>query len=66
MRIKQCVHIPCRTARVVRQGHRGTAEYGDVGDHATLGQSLAESAEDILDSRAVKDGPSVAHAALIS
>ena len=66
VRLEQGVDIAGGAAGVIGQGHRGPAEYVNVGYHAALGQPVAEPPEDLLDPRAVKDRADIAHAASIS
>jgi hypothetical protein len=53
-------------ARVVRKGHRSTAEHVEVCHHAAPGKPVAKTAERLLDARAVEQRRGIAHAASIS
>jgi hypothetical protein len=66
VRLEQGINIASSTARVIGQGHRGAAEYIDVGHHAALSQPVAESSEGILNALAIEEGRRFAHAASIS
>jgi hypothetical protein len=64
--LEQSVHIAGGTARVVSQGHCGTAEHVDIRHHAPLGQPVTEAAECLLDALPIEQRRRFAHAASIS
>lgn len=66
MRSEQGVHIAGGAARVVSQGHRGTAEHVNVRHYPPLGQPVTEPTECLLDALAIEQGRRFAHAASIS
>lgn len=66
VRLEQGINIAGSTARVIGQGHRGAAEYIDVGHHTALSQPVTESTKGILDALTIEEGRRFAHAASIS
>jgi len=66
MRLEQGIDVTGGPARVVRKGHRSTAEHVEVSHHAASCKPVAEAAESVFDARAVEEGRRIAHAASIS
>jgi|RhiMetdeSRZDD1v2_1073273.scaffolds.fasta_scaffold762703_2 hypothetical protein len=57
VRLEHGIDVAGRSSGVVGQCHRGATEDVDVGDDTLLDQSIAESAEGILDRSTIEQRP---------
>jgi len=54
VRLEQRVNVTGGPARVVGEGHRGTAEYVKIGHDASPGEAVSQAPESILKTRPVQ------------